>query len=489
MATPSQSVAAVADSFALASELLLESTGLTPGALDRALAAAMTRDLDYVDLYLQLTRFETWTVEDGIVKEGAYSIDQGIGVRAISGERTGFAYSDELDEAALMDAVVAARGIARTQGAGSLKVARPTGPKPLYPGIDPLRSMSDGDKVELLADLDRRVRAMDKRVTQVIGSLAGVYEVVLVQASDGTLAADVRPLVRLNISVIMEQDGRREQGYAGGGGRGDYSVITGGGRPLEIAAEAVRTAAVNMIAVPSPAGTMPVVLGSGWPGILLHEAIGHGLEGDFNRKGTSAFTGRVGERVATEQCTVVDDGTLVGRRGSLTIDDEGTPTRCNTLIERGVLKGYMLDKQNARLMGKTSTGNGRRESFAHTTMPRMTNTYMLAGKYDPEEIIASVDKGIYAPNFGGGQVDITSGKFVFSANEAYLIENGKKTVPIKGAMLIGNGPEVLTRVSMVGNDLKLDAGLGTCGKDGQSVPVGVGQPTIRIDALTVGGTA
>ncbi|HSC13782.1 MAG TPA: metalloprotease TldD, partial [Gammaproteobacteria bacterium] len=334
----------------------------------------------------------------------------------------------------------------------------------------------------------RRVRAMDKRVAQVIGSLAGVYEVVLVQASDGTLAADVRPLVRLNVSVIMEHEGRREQGYAGGGGRGDYSVITGGGRPLEIAAEAVRTAAVNMSAVPSPAGTMPVVLGSGWPGILLHEAIGHGLEGDFNRKGTSAFTGRIGERVAAEQCTVVDDGTLVGRRGSLTVDDEGTPTSCNTLIERGILKGYMFDKLNARLMGVKSTGNGRRESFAHTPMPRMTNTYMLPGQYDPDEIIASVDKGIYAPNFGGGQVDITSGKFVFSASEAYLIENGKKTVPIKGAMLIGNGPEVLTRVSMVGNDLKLDAGLGTCGKDGQSVPVGVGQPTIRIDSLTVGGT-
>jgi TldD protein len=329
---------------------------------------------------------------------------------------------------------------------------------------------------------------MDRRVVQVIASLAGVHEIVLVQSTDGTLAADVRPLVRLNVSVIMEHAGRREQGYAGGGGRGNYSVVTAGGRPLEIAAEAVRTAAVNMSAVPSPAGNMPVVLGSGWPGILLHEAIGHGLEGDFNRKGTSAFTGRLGERVATDQCTVVDDGTLAGRRGSLTVDDEGTPTRCNTLIERGILKGYMLDKMNARLMGMSSTGNGRRESFAHVPMPRMTNTYMLAGKYDPDEIIASIDKGIYAPNFGGGQVDITSGKFVFSASEAYLVENGKKTVPIKGAMLIGSGPEVLTRVSMVGNDLKLDPGLGVCGKDGQSVPVGVGQPTIRIDSLTVGGT-
>jgi TldD protein len=489
MATSSQPVAAAADSFAIARELLLEGAGLELAALDRALSVAMVRQLDYVDLYLQLTRYETWTVEDGIVKEGAYSIDQGIGVRAISGERTGFAYSDQLDESALTDAVMAARGIARTQGAGSQKIAaRVASYRPLYPSGDPLRSMSDGDKVSLLADLDRRVRAMDSRVAQVVASLAGVYEVVLVQATDGTLAADVRPLVRLNVSVIMEKDGRREQGYAGGGGRGDYTLLTDGNRPLEIAAEAVRTAAVNMIAVPSPAGTMPVVLGSGWPGILLHEAIGHGLEGDFNRKGTSAFAGRIGERVASEQCTVVDDGTIVGRRGSLTVDDEGTPTRCNTLIENGVLKGYMFDKMNARLMNVKSTGNGRRESFAHTPMPRMTNTYMLPGKYDPEEIIASIDRGIYAPNFGGGQVDITSGKFVFSASEAYLVENGKKTVPVKGAMLIGNGPEVLTRVSMVGNDLKLDAGLGTCGKDGQSVPVGVGQPTIRIDSLTVGGT-
>jgi TldD protein len=488
MAIPSPAAAPAADSLAIACGLLLERAGLDLSVLDRALGVAMARQLDYVDLYLQATRYETWTVEDGIVKEGAYSVDQGIGVRAISGERTGFAYSDQLDEAALHDAVLAARGIARTQGSGALKVARPARQAPLYPSGDPLGSMSDSDKVELLADLDRRVRAMDKRVAQVIASLAGVHEIVLVQATDGTLAADVRPLVRLNVSVIMEHDGRREQGYAGAGGRGDYSVVTAGGRPIEIAAEAVRTAAVNMSAVPSPAGNMPVVLGSGWPGILLHEAIGHGLEGDFNRKGTSAFTGRIGERVATEQCTVVDDGTLPGRRGSLTVDDEGSPTRCNTLIERGVLKGYMLDKMNARLMGMTSTGNGRRESFAHAPMPRMTNTYMLPGKYDPEEIIASIDRGIYAPNFGGGQVDITSGKFVFSASEAYLVENGKKTVPVKGAMLIGSGPEVLTRVSMVGNDLKLDPGLGVCGKDGQSVPVGVGQPTIRIDSLTVGGT-
>jgi TldD protein len=474
------------DAIAIAREQLLAHSGLEMSALDRALSEAMSRQLDYADLYFQLTRYETWTVEDGIVKEGVHSIDQGIGVRAISGERTGFAYSDQLDEAALLDAVDAARGIARSNGDGKVKVARAVRYQPLYPNVDPLRSLEDRAKVDLLADLDRRVRRMDPRVMQVVASLASVYELVLVQASDGTLAADVRPLVRVNVSVIMEKDGRREQGYAGGGGRGDFGLVTG--RALEIAAEAVRTAAVNIEAVPSPAGNMPVVLGSGWPGILLHEAIGHGLEGDFNRKGTSAFSDRVGERVATEQCTVVDDGTLSGRRGSLNVDDEGTPTQCSTLIEKGVLKGYMQDKMNARLMKTRSTGNGRRESFAHAPMPRMTNTYMLPGKYDPEEIIASVDKGLYAPNFGGGQVDITSGKFVFSASEAYLIENGKKTTPVKGAMLIGSGPEVLTRVSMVGNDLALDAGLGTCGKDGQSVPVGVGQPTIRIDSLTVGGT-
>jgi len=478
------------DSVALAQQLVLEHSGLTLGSLDRAMAAAMSRQLDYADLFFQLTRYETWTVEDGIVKEGVYSIDRGIGVRAISGERTGFAYADQLDEAALLDAVEAARGIARTQGRGSAKVAaHAIAPyDTLYPVVDPLTSLQDRDKVQLLADLDRRVRAMDPRIIQVIASLAGVYEVMLVQGSDGTLAADVRPLVRLNVSVIMESGGRREQGYAGGGGRADFSLITANDRTLQIAAEAVRSAAVNMEAVPAPAGNMPVVLGAGWPGILLHEAIGHGLEGDFNRKGTSAFSGRIGERVATEQCTVVDDGTMAGRRGSLNVDDEGTPTQCNTLIEGGILKGYMHDKLNARLMKTRSTGNGRRESFAYAPMPRMTNTYMLPGSYDPQEIIASVDKGIYAPNFGGGQVDITSGKFVFSASEAYLIEHGKKTVPVKGVMLIGSGPEVLTRVSMVGNDLQLDAGVGTCGKEGQSVPVGVGQPTIRIDSLTVGGT-
>ena len=468
---------------------LLEPVGLELADVDRALGALMSRRLDYADIYFQYTRFESWTVEDGIVKDGVHSVDHGMGVRALDGERTGFAYSDELGREALDDAVRAARGIARQGGDGRCKVATASAVKPLYPALDPMASLDDRQKVGLLADLDRDVRAMDGRVSQVIGSLAGVYELVLVQNSEGVLGVDVRPLVRLNVSVIMEANGRRERGFAGGGGRADFSMFTAGGHPREIAAEAVRQAAVNMESVPAPAGNMTVVLGPGWPGILLHEAIGHGLEGDFNRKGTSAFSGRMGECVATPACTVVDDGTLQGRRGSLTLDDEGTPTRCNTLIENGVLKSYMHDTQNARLMGTRSTGNARRESFAHVPMPRMTNTYMLPGRHDPEEIIASVEKGIYAPNFGGGQVDITSGKFVFSASEAYLIEKGKPTAPVKGAMLIGSGPDVLTRVSMVGSDLELDPGVGICGKNGQTVPVGVGQPTVRIDALTVGGTS
>ena len=485
--TPEQT--AVEDTFEAVRGQLLEPAGLELGDIDRALGALMSRQLDYADIYFQYTRFESWTVEDGIVKDGVHSVDHGMGVRALDGERTGFAYSDELGRAALDDAVRAARGIARHRGEGRCKVASTAPVKPLYPALDPLASLADHQKVGLLADLDREIRAMDERVVQVIGSLAGVYEVVLVRNSEGVLGTDVRPLVRLNMSVIMEANGRREQGFAGGGGRADFSMFTAGGRPSEIAAEAVRQAAVNMESVPAPAGNMTVVLGPGWPGILLHEAIGHGLEGDFNRKGTSAFSGRMGECVATPACTVVDDGTLEGRRGSLTMDDEGTPTRCNTLIENGVLKSWMHDTQNARLMGTRSTGNARRESFAHPPMPRMTNTYMLPGRHDPEEIIASVDNGIYAPNFGGGQVDITSGKFVFSASEAYLIEKGKPTAPLKGAMLIGSGPDVLTRVSMVGSDLELDPGVGICGKNGQTVPVGVGQPTVRIDALTVGGTS
>ncbi len=476
------------DALAIAERDLLAPSDLVFADLERALDALMDRGLDYGDLYFQLSRHESWSVEDGIVKDGVYSIDRGVGVRGVVGEKTGFAYAEQLERAALDEAVQAARAIARSGNGGrTALVSRPL-KESLYDFGDPLVSLRDEAKVELLAKLDERTRAMDPRIVQVNAGISSLYEVILVLASDGTLGADVRPLVRLNVSVILEDDGRREQGFAGTGGRSDLSLIANEDVPARLATEAVRQAAVNLDAVPAPAGNMPVVLGAGWPGVLLHEAIGHGLEGDFNRKGTSAFTGRIGERVATEQCTVVDDGTLAGRRGSLNCDDEGTPTRCTTLIENGVLTGYMQDKLNARLMGSRSTGNARRESYAHVPMPRMTNTYMLPGEFDPEEIIASVERGVYAPNFGGGQVDITSGKFVFSASEAWLVENGRKTTPIKGAMLIGNGPEVLTRVSMVGNDLALDPGIGICGKDGQSVPVGVGQPTLKIDALTVGGT-
>jgi TldD protein len=469
-------------------QLMLVPTGVGFPDLERAMNRLMSRQIDYGDLYCQLARYETWTVEDGIVREGAFSLDQGVGVRAISGEKTGFAYADQLDLKSLTDAVRAARSIAHTGTSARYRIGAGLPARPLYPSVDPIPTRSDEDKVALLARLDREARALDRRVVEVIASLIGLYEAVLVVASDGTLAADVRPLVRLNVSVILEDDGRREQGFAGAGGRGDFGLVMDPETGSGLAAEAVRQAAVNMEAIPAPAGNMTVVLGSGWPGVLLHEAVGHGLEGDFNRKKTSAFSGLIGEVVASEQCTVVDDGTLPGRRGSLTVDDEGTPTECTTLIEKGVLRGYMQDKHNARLMGMRSTGNARRESYAHTPMPRMTNTYMLPGQYEPDEILASVERGIYAPNFGGGQVDITSGKFVFSISEGYLIEKGKKTSPVKGAMLIGSGPEVLKQVSMVGNDLELDPGIGVCGKDGQSVPVGVGQPTLRVDGLTVGGT-
>ena len=485
---PQKYVIPPVDALAIVEAKLLQPAGLDLNQLDRALGALLTRQLDFGDLYFQFTRFETWILEDGIVKDGVHSVDQGVGVRAVSGEKTGFAYSDQLDAPALQDAVEAARGIVRTRGDGRVKVPRATPTQNLYPADDPSLSLDDTAKVELLLRLDRETRAMDERVIQVLGSLASVYEMILVQGSDGVLGADIRPLVRLNVSVITQKGDRREQGYAGCGGRGDLSLLTATDQVRSLAAEAVRQASVNMEAIHAPAGVMPVVLGPGWPGILLHEAIGHGLEGDFNRKGTSAFSGMIGERVATSECSVVDDGTLEGRRGSLNMDDEGSPTQCNTLIENGVLKGYLHDKMNAGLMNTKSTGNGRRESFAYPPMPRMTNTYMLPGKHAAEDIIASVDKGIYAPNFGGGQVDITSGKFVFSASEAYLIENGKITAPAKGIMLIGSGPEVLTRVSMVGSDLELDPGVGICGKEGQTVPVGVGQPTLRIDAMTVGGT-
>lgn len=473
---------------AIARQSLLEPAGLAVSDLEQVMGQLLGAGVDTADIYLQATRYESWGLEDGIVKEGTHSIDRGAGIRAVSGEKTGFAYSDDIALAALMEAARSARAIARRGEEGRLPMVAVQGRPALYLPIDPLESIPESDKLDLLKRLDAECRAMDPRVEQVFVSLSGSHDVVLVMGQDGALQGDVRPLVRVNVSVIVEQNGRREQGSYGGGGRTDYRYFLEAGRSSEFAREAVRQALVNLEAEEAPAGSMTVVLGSGWPGILLHEAIGHGLEGDFNRKGTSAFSGRVGERVASPLCTVVDDGTLPGRRGSLTIDDEGTPTACTTLIENGILKGYMQDRLNARLMGVAPTGNGRRESYQHLPMPRMTNTYMLAGPHDPEEILRSVRKGLYAKNFGGGQVDITSGKFVFSASEAYLIEDGRITRPVKGATLIGNGPDVLTRVSMVGNDLQLDTGVGTCGKDGQSVPVGVGQPTLKVDGLTVGGT-
>lgn len=467
---------------------MLEPAGLDESNLSTTLGSMMKGGVDYADLYFQVSRNESWTLEDGIIREGSFNLDQGVGVRATSGEKTGFAYSDELLMPALQQAAGAARAIARQGQDKSVQAWSRTEVAPLYPSDDPITSIDDSQKTALLSEIDAATRDLDKRVEQVIVSLASSQDLILVAASDGTMAADVRPLIRLNISVILEQDGRREQGYAGGGARTSLNYFLDGDLPMDFAREAVRQAIVQLEAQAAPAGTMPIVLGPGWPGILLHEAVGHGLEGDFNRKGTSAFSGKVGQKVASKLCTIVDDGTLSDRRGSLSVDDEGTPGQYSVLVEDGILKGYMQDKLNARLMGVESTGNGRRESFAHTPMPRMTNTYMLAGPHDPEEIIASVDKGIYAPNFGGGQVDITSGKFVFSASEAYLIEKGKVTTPIKGAMLIGDGPEALSKISMVGNDLELDSGVGTCGKEGQSVPVGVGQPTLKIDEITVGGT-
>ncbi len=477
-------------SFATAYDTLLAPYALNDSKLSTVFGQIMQHQVDYADLYFQYSRSESWSLEEGIVKSGSFSIDQGLGVRAVSGEKTAFAYSDDISFDALAAAAQATRAIGRQGspgGSSSAQVAHRNSGRNLYLPHDPLASLDDPKKVELLERLERYARSLDPRVTQVMAGLAGEYEVIMVARSDGAQAADVRPLVRVSLQVIVEQNGRREQGSAGGGGRFDYAYFTD-----EIlhdyAQKAVDQALVNLHAQAAPAGTMTVVLGPGWPGILLHEAIGHGLEGDFNRKGTSAFSGRIGERVASPGVTVVDDGTLERRRGSLNIDDEGNPTQRNVLIEDGVLKGYLQDSLNARLMKVAPTGNGRRESFAHIPMPRMTNTYMLNGDKDPQEIIASVKNGLYAVNFGGGQVDITSGKFVFSASEAYLIENGKVTAPVKGATLIGNGPDALTRVALIGNDMALDSGVGTCGKEGQSVPVGVGQPTLRIDGLTVGGT-
>ena len=474
--------------FRTAEQHLLTPYDLSPSRLGGVFGEMFGHRLDYADLYFQFARSEAWSLEEGIVKSGSFNIEQGVGVRAVSGEKTAFAYSDEISLPALMGAARATRAIAAQGGSGRMPALTGRRTSPLYAGADPHGSLSAADKVSLLERLERFARAADPRVTQVMAHVAGTWETILVARSDGHMAADVRPLVRVSVTVIMEEGDRREQGSSGGGGRYDYGYFSDA-LLADYAEKAVHQARVNLAAKPAPAGEMTVVLGNGWPGILLHEAIGHGLEGDFNRKGSSAFSGCVGKRVAAKGVTVVDDGTIPDRRGSLTVDDEGNPTQRTVLIEDGILVGYMQDMLNARLTKTALTGNGRRESFAHMPIPRMTNTTMMAGDKDPQEIIASVKKGLYAANFGGGQVDITSGKFVFSAAEAYLIENGKITQPVRGATLIGNGPDVLKRVSMIGNDLALDSGVGTCGKEGQSVPVGVGQPTVRIDGLTVGGTA
>ncbi|WP_026971506.1 metalloprotease TldD [Aliagarivorans marinus] len=480
-------------SFDRVSQSLLAPGDIGEAELAKALGEVAKHHVDYADLFFQHSRHESWVLEDGIVKEGSYNIEQGVGVRAISGEQTGFAYSDDINQQALLQTCRAARGIAKPGVGATPQALKRQAINNCYRADDPLVSLENQQKIALLERADAYARSLDPAITQVIVSISGVYEEVLVAASDGTLNADIRPLVRFNCSVLAERNGRRERGSAGGGGRTDYSYffeeIDGQERAMNFVKEAVRQALVNLEAIDAPAGLMPVVLGAGWPGVLLHEAVGHGLEGDFNRKGSSAFSGKMGQQVASPLCTIVDDGTLANRRGSVSMDDEGTPGQYNVLIENGVLKGYMQDKHNARLMGTQSTGNGRRESYAHLPLPRMTNTYMLAGESEPEELIASVKRGIYAPNFGGGQVDITSGKFVFSASEAYLIEDGKLGAPLKGATLIGNGPEAMQQVSMVGNDLRLDHGVGVCGKDGQSVPVGVGQPSLKLEEITVGGTA
>jgi len=471
------------------SQNILDPSGLEIEQLGGFLDALHGSYIDAGDLYFQTSQQESWVMDDGILREGSFNIEKGVGIRAMSEEKTGFAYCDDLRSNAITQAVGNARAIVKQGQSGSSAIALNSSPAPaLYTSHNPVDGRSAEEKVELLKKLDVYTRALDERIEQVIISLSGGIDHILVAATDNTLASDIRPLVRLNVTVLMHQGERREQGSAGGGGRHAYDVFFDTDRAYELAREAVRQAATNLESVATPAGTMPVVLGPGWPGVLLHEAVGHGLEGDFNRKGTSAFSNRMGEEVASPLCTVVDDGTLENRRGSLSVDDEGVPAQCTTLIENGVLKGYMQDKMNARLMGTNSTSNGRRESFAHLPMPRMTNTYMLPGESDPEEIISTVDKGLYAVNFGGGQVDITSGRFVFSLSEAYLIEKGRITAPVKGATLIGSGPEVMGRISMVGNNLELDQGVGVCGKEGQSVPVGVGQPSLKIDEITVGGT-
>ena len=475
---------------ATAKALLLAPFGLDETHLSRALAAIKAHRVDEADLYFQYTRSEGWSLEEGIVKTGSFSIDQGVGVRAVSGEKTAFAYSDDISEASLLDAARTVRTISAAAQTGHARVAtkKIALARSLYTPVDPISTLDSASKVALLGKVEALARAKDPRVAQVMAGLASEYDVVMVARADGTLAADVRPLVRLSVTVIAEQKGRREIGSSGGGGRFGLAYFDDA-QIAKYVDEAVHAALTNLEARPAPAGEMTVVLGPGWPGILLHEAIGHGLEGDFNRKGSSAFSGRVGQRVAARGVTVMDDGTIADRRGSLNVDDEGNTSQKTVLIEDGILRGYIQDAMNARLMGVAPTGNGRRESYAHVPMPRMTNTYMLGGDRDPQEIVKSIKKGLYAVNFGGGQVDITSGKFVFSASEAYWVENGKVLYPVKGATIVGSGPDCLKRVSMIGNDMQLDCGVGTCGKEGQSVPVGVGQPTLRIDGLTVGGTA
>ena len=468
---------------------LLQAKGMSLSDIEHSIGTLLGREIDYGEVFIQSTRGESFGLEDGIVKDGSFGVEAGIGVRALAGEKTGFAYSEDIRLDGLQEAAKAAQSIAGAGAPRNLPSFRVGGYPSLYSAIDPISSLSDEEKVSLLQRVDQVARAQDRRVQEVNVRISGNHETMLVMASDGTLAADIRPLVRFDVSVIVEHNGRRERGNAGGGGRRSLDSLAEGEWTDNLAKEAVRMALVNLEAVDAPAGPMPVVLGPGWPGVLLHEAVGHGLEGDFNRKGSSAFSNRVGEQVASPLCTVVDDGTLEARRGSLSVDDEGTQTQMTTLIENGVLKGYMQDKLNARLMNVAATGNGRRQSYAHVPMPRMTNTYMLPGQDMPEDIIRSVKNGIYAVNFGGGSVDITSGRFVFSATEAYRIEDGQVTAPIRGATLVGSGPEVMNRISMVGNDLDLDGGVGVCGKDGQSVPVGVGQPTLKVDEIVVGGTA
>lgn len=476
------------DKFQIANDTLLAPYNLTESGISKVINDIAGNDAaDYADLYFQYVRSESWQLDQSCVKSGSFSIDKGVGLRAVVGDKTAFAYCDDMSMGALLDASSKVKSIVRQGQNKVVKLQRcDSSGSSFYQPVDPIQSLESSQKIGLLNLADQLARAKDSRVKEVTASISGSYEIVLIVRPDGGLVPDVRPMVRMNVSVIVEQNGRRETGSSGGGGRTNYLMFTSD-KVADYVNEAVRHACVNLEAEDAPAGTMEVVLGPGWPGVLLHEAVGHGLEGDFNRKGTSTFSGRIGEQVASGLCTVVDNGTMDGRRGSLNVDDEGNPTQKNILIENGVLKGYMQDSLNARLMNVPVTGNARRESFAYLPMPRMTNTYMLAGDSDPEEIVASMKDGIYAVNFGGGQVDITSGKFVFSANEAYRVENGKILHPVRGATLIGNGPEVMQKISMVGNDLALDAGVGICGKDGQSVPVGVGQPTLKVEALTVGG--